>query len=77
MAEITAHSSLQEVAAIVSQALVAHGVEASRSEWGAAGFLRTHLRTPASCSWPPESRKQLALQGSVRLAVGIAIAAAE
>lgn len=43
MAEITAHSSLQEVAAIISQALVAHGVEATLSG-GAAVSIYTDNR---------------------------------
>lgn len=43
MAEITAHSSLQEVAAIISQALVAHGVDATLSG-GAAVSIYTDNR---------------------------------
>ena len=43
MAEITTHSSLQEVAAIISQALVAHGVEATLSG-GAAVSIYTNNR---------------------------------
>jgi hypothetical protein len=43
MAEITAGTSLQEVAAIISQALVAHGVEATLSG-GAAVSIYTNNR---------------------------------
>jgi hypothetical protein len=57
MAEITAKTSLQEVAAIISQALVAHGLEATLSGGAAvAGVplgvrwaLAAALSTPAAC----------------------------
>jgi hypothetical protein len=72
MAEITAHSSLQQVAAIVSQALVAHGVEATLSG-GAAAVVPEQIRVGRGrvLAHPPQNTHMLQLASRKQEAVGI------
>ncbi len=72
MAEITAHSSLQEVAAIVSQALVAHGVEATLSG-GAAAVVPEQIGVGSRGvpAHPPQNTHILQLASRKQEAVGI------